>query len=160
MTALWRFCKIERKGHFIGSFCQVCGISENVLTEMHNSDKLLLLINKWIFGHFSYRFDGPSKPLLFYFSFLIFMILQQLLREVLWKDHPFLWWISKVRINYYSLTKIWSIEIFRRTWNNGPLNIFKNFYGNAFSLFVFIKRKNHCNVPFNDTYKMCCYHLC
>ena len=44
-------------------------------------------------------------------------------------------------------------------WNDGLLNIFKNLYGNAFSLFVFIKRKNRCNVPFNDTYKMCCYHL-
>ena len=44
-------------------------------------------------------------------------------------------------------------------WNDGLLNIFKNLYGNTFSLFIFIKRKSRCNVPFNDTYKMCCYHL-
>ena len=44
-------------------------------------------------------------------------------------------------------------------WNDGLLDIFKNLYGNPFSLFVFIKRKNHCNMPFNDTYKMCCCHL-
>ena len=34
------------------------------------------------------------------------------MRKILWKDHPFLWSISKVRINYYSLTKIWGLEIF------------------------------------------------
>ena len=28
MTTLWNFCKIEWKGHFIGSFWQVFGISE------------------------------------------------------------------------------------------------------------------------------------
>ena len=28
MTALWDFSKTERKRHFIGSFCQVCGISK------------------------------------------------------------------------------------------------------------------------------------
>ena len=44
-------------------------------------------------------------------------------------------------------------------WNNGPLNIFKNLYGNASSLFVFIKQKSHCNVSFNDTYKICCSHF-
>ena len=25
MTAHWNFCKIEQRGHFIGSFCDVCG---------------------------------------------------------------------------------------------------------------------------------------
>ena len=31
-------------------------------------------------------------------------------------------------------------------WNGCPLNIFKNLHRNVFSLFVFIKWKNHCNV--------------
>ena len=104
MTALWRFCKIERKGHFIGSFCQVCGISENVLTEMHNSDKLLLLINKWIFGHFSYRFDGPSKPLLFYFSVIHVK------------------WVAIICFN-----ENWS-PLKRPFWNSGTLNMLSHFF--------------------------------
>ena len=34
------------------------------------------------------------------------------MRKILWKDHPFLQSISKVRINYYSLTKNWGLESF------------------------------------------------
>ena len=34
------------------------------------------------------------------------------MRKILWKDHPFLWSISKVRINFYALTEIWVLEIF------------------------------------------------
>ena len=34
------------------------------------------------------------------------------MRTILSKDQPFLWSISKVPINYYSLTKIWGLEIF------------------------------------------------
>ena len=44
-------------------------------------------------------------------------------------------------------------------WNDSPLNIFKNLYVNVLSLLVFINWKNHCNVSFNDTYKMCCSHF-
>ena len=39
-------------------------------------------------------------------------------------------------------------------WNDGLLNIFKNWYGNAFPLFVCNKRKTRYNVLFNDTYKI------
>ena len=34
------------------------------------------------------------------------------MRKFLLKDQPFLWSISKAPINYYSLTKIWGLEIF------------------------------------------------
>ena len=44
-------------------------------------------------------------------------------------------------------------------WNDGPLKFFWILHGNTFSLFIFIKWKNCCNLPFNDTYKMCCCHL-
>ena len=46
-----------------------------------------------------------------------------------------------------------------RQWNGGPLKNFLILHGNAFSLFIFIKWKNYFNLPFNDTYKMCCCHL-
>ena len=32
--------------------------------------------------------------------------------KIFWKEHPFLWLISEVRVKYYSLIKIWSLEIF------------------------------------------------
>ena len=37
MTVLWNFCKIERKGHFIGrGFAKFAQYQSNFLTEMHN----------------------------------------------------------------------------------------------------------------------------
>ena len=65
--------------------------------------------------------------------------------KVLWKDHPFLWSISKVYKLLLSDKDLRSRNIWQ--WNEGLLNISKNFYGNAFLLFVFIKQKNPCNVP-------------
>ena len=60
---------------------------------------------KWICEKFSYRFDGLSKTLLFYFSYFNF-------EYFLFSLHPFLWLISKLYINCYPLTKIWGLEIF------------------------------------------------
>ena len=122
------------------------------------SDKLLLLIKKWIFENFSYRFDRPSKTLLFYFSFFDFDDFLTTFEKNLLKTPPV--FMIVIRSSYKLL--ISHKDLKSRNfwqWNDGPLNIFKNLYWNVFSLFVFIKRKNHRNVPFNDTYKMCCCHL-
>ena len=112
-----------------------------------------MLINKWIFENFSYRFDGPSKMLLFCFSFLDFDdVLTTFAKNLMKRPAVFTIDIKssfKLLLSHKELRtrNFWQ-------WNDGPFNIFKNLYGNAFSLFVFIKPKNHCNVPFNDTYKM------
>ena len=122
------------------------------------SANLLLLIHKLVFENFSYRFDGPSKWLpflLFIFDFDDF--LTAFAKNLMSRPPVFMIDIK----SFYKLL-LFHKDLKSRNfwqWNSGPLNIFKNWYGNAFSLFVFIKRKNHCNVPFNDTYKMCCYHL-
>ena len=63
------------------------------------------LIYKWICEKFSYRFDGLSKTLLFYFSYFDF-------EYFLTSFHPFLWLISNLCINCYPVTKIWGLEIF------------------------------------------------
>ena len=122
------------------------------------SAKLLLLIYKWIFENFYYRFDRLSKTLLFYFSFFDFDGFLTAFAKYLMKRPPV--FMIDIKSSYKLLLSrkdLRSRNFWQ--WNDGPLNIFKNLYRNAFSLFVFIKRKNHCNVPFNDTYKMCCFHL-
>ena len=100
------------------------------------------LIYKWICEKFSYRFDGLSKTLLFYFSYFDF-------EYFLTSFHPFLWLISNLCINCYPVTKIWGLEIFDS--ETTVLKIFLKIC--TFSLFIFIKQKNYCNVLFNDTYK-------
>ena len=112
------------------------------------SAKLLLLIYKWIFKNFPYRFEGPSKALLFYFSFFDFDGFLTTFAKYLMKRPPV--FMIDVKSSYKLLLS--HIDLTSRNfwrWNGGPLNIFKNLYRNAFSLFVFIKRKNHCNVPYD-----------
>ena len=112
------------------------------------SAKLLLLIYKWIFENFPYRFEGPSKALLFYFSFFDFDGFLTAFAKYLMKRPPV--FMIDVKSSYKLLLS--HIDLTSRNfwrWNGGPLNIFKNLYRNAFSLFVFIKRKNHCNVPYD-----------
>ena len=118
----------------------------------------MLLINEWIFETFSYRFDGSSKMSLFYFSFFDFDDFLTIFAKNFMKRS------SVFMIDIKSLYKLLLFHKYLRSrnfwqWNDDPLNIFKIFYWNAFSLFVFIKWKNHFNVPFNNTYKMYCFHL-
>ena len=140
------------------SFPSLWNIRITFLLKCIISAKLLLLINKWIFENFLYRFDGPSKMLLFYFSFFDFANFLTAFAKNLMKRPPV--FIIDIKSSYKLLLSrkdLRSRNFWQ--WNDGPLNIFKNLYGNEFSLFLFIKQKNHCNVPFNDTYKMCCWHL-
>ena len=109
----------------------------------------MLLINKRIFENFLYRFDGPSKMLLFYFSFVDFDHFLTAFAKNLMKRPPI--FIIDIKISYKLLLS--QKDLRSRNfwqWNDGPLNIFKNLHGNAFPLFVFIKRKYHSIVPFND----------
>ena len=73
------------------------------------------------------------------------------MKKNLSKSHPFVWLISKVCINYYSLTKIWGLKIF-----DSEMTSHKNLHGNGFSLFVFVKPKNHWNMSFHGNYKIYC----
>ena len=107
------------------------------------SAKLLLLIQKWVFESFSYRFDGPSKTLLFYFSLFGFDDFLTTFAKSLTKRPP----ICMIEIK--SLYKLLLCQKDLRSrnflqWIDGSLNVFKNFYGNEFSLLVFIKQQNHC----------------
>ena len=118
----------------------------------------MLLINKRIFENFLYWFDGPSKTLLFYFSFVDFDHFLTAFAKNLMQRPPV--FIINIKSSYKLLLShkdLRSRNFWQ--WNDGPLNIFKNLYGNASSLFVLIKRKSHCNVSFNETYKMCCSHF-
>ena len=117
-----------------------------------------MLIHKWIFENVLYRFDGSLKTLLFYFSFFDFGDFLTALAKNLMKRPPI--FINDIKSLYkliLSHKDLRSRNFWQ--WNDGPLNIFKNLYGNASSLFVLIKRKSHCNVSFNETYKMCCSHF-
>ena len=69
----------------------------------------MLLIYKWICEKFSYRFDGLSKTLLFYFDFDDFLTA---FAKYLMKRPPVFMIDIKKCINYYPLTKIWGLEIF------------------------------------------------
>ena len=117
----------------------------------------MFVINKWIFKNFLYKFDGSSKALLFYFSFYDFDGFLTAFAKNLMKRPP----IFMIDISSFELLLshkgLRSRDFWQ--WSNDLLNISENLHGNVFSLFVFIKRKNYCNVPFNDTYKMCCCHL-
>ena len=68
------------------------------------------------------------------------------MRKILWKDHPFLWSISKVRINYYSLTKIWCLEFF---------------YSETTTLQIFLKNcwetRFHCLFSLNEKIIAMCH---
>ena len=119
------------------------------------SAKVLLVIGKCFFDSSCFRFNGPSKAQSFYFSFFHFDdFLTFFTKNIMKKPPTFITVIKSSYINYYSLTKIWDLEFFFQ-WNDGLLKIFWILLGKAFSsLFIFIKFKNCCNLPFNDTYKM------
>ena len=118
----------------------------------------MLLIDKWSFEIFSYKNDRPSKALLFYFLLFDFDKFLTAFAKNLMKRPPVFmidiksWFKLLLSDKYLRSRNFWQ-------WNDDPLNIFKNLFGNAFSLLVFIKRKIHCSVPFNDTYKMWSYHF-
>ena len=104
------------------------------------SAKLALLINQWIFENFSYRFDPLSNTLLFYFSFFDFDDFLTPFAKNLMKRPPV--YMINIKSSYRLLLShkdLRSRNLWQ--WNSGPLNIFKNLYGNELSLFVFIKQK-------------------
>ena len=104
-----------------------------------------------------YKFGGSSKTLLFYFSFFDFDDFLTAFAKNLMKRSPiFMTDISSFKL-LLSHKDLRSRNFWQ--WNDGPFNISENLYRNAFSLFVFIKRKNNCNLQFNGTYKMCCRHF-
>ena len=120
--------------------------------------KALLVINKSVFESSWFRFDGPSKTLVFYFSFFNFDDFQTAFAKNLMKKwHVF---ITDIKSSYKFLLShkdLRSRNFWQ--WNDGPLNFFAKLNGNAFSLFIFIKWKNHFIFPFTGTYKMYCCHL-
>ena len=72
-----------------------------------------MLVKKWVFENFLYRFDGPLKTLLFYFSFSDFDDILITFAKNFTKRPP----ICMINIeNVYklllSLPKIWGLELF------------------------------------------------
>ena len=118
----------------------------------------MLLIGKWFFESSWFRFDVPSNTQFFCFSYFHFDDFLATFTKILMKKPPvFTTYIKssfKLLLSHQNLRSrnFWQ-------WNDSPLKIFWILHGNALSLFVFSKWKNYCNLPFNDTYKMCCCHL-
>ena len=86
------------------------------------------------FSNFLYRFDGLSKMLLFYFSFFDFENFLTAFAKNLMKRPPA--FIVEIKSSYKLLLSqkgLRSRNFWQ--WNEGPLNIFKNLYGNEFCLF-------------------------
>ena len=52
----------------------------------------------------------------------------------------------------------WSTFFWQR--NDGLLQVFWNFHGNAFCFFILFKWKKYYNLTFRDTFKMYCCALC
>ena len=118
----------------------------------------MLLINKWVFESSWFRFDGPSKTLVFYFSFFNFDdFLTTFAKNLMIKWHVF---ITDIKSSYKFLL---SHKDFRSRnfwqWDGGLLNFFAKLNGKTFSLFTFIKWKNYFILLFTDTCKMYCCHL-
>ena len=119
---------------------------------------MFLLIGKWFFERSWFRFDGPSKTQFFYFSFFHFdKFLTTFTKNLLEKLPIFITDIKSLYKLLLSNKDLRSGNVWQ--WNDGPLNFFWILHRSAFSLFIFIKWKNHCYLSFNDTYKMCYYHL-
>ena len=118
----------------------------------------MLLINKWVFESSWFRFDGPSKTLVFYFSFFNFEDFQTAFAKNLMKKwHVF---ITDIKSSYKFLLSHKDLRSRNFSqWNDGPLNFFAKLNGNAFSLFTFVKWKTDFILLFTDTYKTNCCHL-
>ena len=104
------------------------------------SANLLLPIHKLVSENFSYRFDGPLKWLpflLFIFDFDDF--LTAFAKNLMSRPPVFMIDIK----SFYKLL-LFHKDLKSRNfwqWNSGPLNIFKNWYGNAFSLLFSLNEK-------------------
>ena len=118
----------------------------------------MLLINKWVFESSWFRFDGPSKTLVFYFSFFNFDdFLTTFAKNHMKKWHVFITDIKSSNKFLLSHKHLESRNSWQ--WNEGPLKFFAKLNGPAFSSFIFIKWKNYFILLFPDTYKMYCRHL-
>ena len=96
----------------------------------------MLLIYKWICEKFSYRFDGLSKTLFFYFDFDDFLTA---FAKYLMKRPPVFMIDIKKCINYYPLTKIWGLEIF------------------GSEIKIFTETRFHCLFSLNEKIIAMCY---
>ena len=87
----------------------------------------MLLINKWIFESFLYRFDESSKVLIFYFSFFDFdnfltAFAENLKRPPIFMINMKSWYKLLLSCRDLRSRNFWQ-------WSNGPS---KNLYANAF----------------------------
>ena len=100
-----------------------------------------------------------QKRYFFIFHFLIFDDFVTAFAKNLMKRPPV--FMSHIKRLYKLLLSHKGLESANfGQWNDGLLNVFKNVYRNAFSLFVLIKRKNHCKASFNDIYIKCFGVIC
>ena len=56
-----------------------------------------------------------------------------------------------MKTRLYNISKTKNATNFTKTILEGSYKVLPS----TFSLFIFIKRQNHCNMPFDDAYKMC-----
>ena len=62
-------------------------------------------------------------------------------QKILWKNHHFLWWISRVVSKFYLFTNIFDLYTFDNE-TKGPFD-FWIFRGNAFFLCFFLSKRNN-----------------
>ena len=122
------------------------------LLKMHNMSKMWFANNKFSCKDAWFTINRLSKILFLPFHFSNFQI-------TIVKNHPFLWWISKVLMKFYYVTNIFDLHFFWQ-WNSGPFNCFLNFHGNIFCFFIISKWKKYYNLTFDDTFKMYSCTLC
>ena len=134
----WQF--LSSLGKIKLAFLLKCMISANVMLPIYES--------------YWFRFDRPLKTLVFYFSFFDFDDFPTAFAKSLMKKPSV--FITDIKSSYKFLLShkdLRSRNFWQ--WNDGTVKILGNLHGNAFSLFILIKWKIYCNVPFNDVNIMC-----
>ena len=106
---------------------------------------------------FGLKLKGHQKCYFSIFTFFIFPYFKWLFLKILWKDHPLLWWISRVLMKFYYVINILIYTLLTQ-WNDGSLNLFWNLDGNGFCFFIFSKWKKYHNLTFDDTFKSTVVH--
>ena len=125
------------------------------LIKMHNMRKIWFLNNKFSLWKSLVTINGLSKML---FCNLYLLIFTSFPPNFKWLLSKILEWISRVLSKFHYVINIFDLHIFENE-TAAFLNLW-NLHWNAFYFFIFSKRKKHYNLPFDDTFKMCCCALC
>ena len=126
--------------NLLAAFANIQKYQSNALTGIYNFRYSIVAKLKINFWKFFVKIWGTVKNAIFlFFIFWFGSFSNGFCEKNLWKSHPFLSLISKVCINYYSVTKIWGQEIFDNKTTAFWI-IFKTYTETRF----------HCLFPFNQ----------